>query len=81
MRTLGVLLLLALTLPQSKKPVPPTVGGGWCCLCMCNSKDQDKCAHYCIRKQHGKEIVDEKEMNVCTMLCIAKFRQRGGVPQ
>jgi hypothetical protein len=72
MKLASILLLLSLTLPI-KVTVPQNDGSGWCCLCSCQSKAQDKCAHYCIRKQNGKDIVNESEIKTCTYLCKAKF--------
>ena len=40
-----------------------------CCLCMCRAKDETTCSAMCIRLQHGKKIVEEPEMNVCTKEC------------
>ena len=45
------------------------VSGGWCCLCMCHSVDQNKCSPFCIHLQHGKHIVEEPEMDECTRVC------------
>ncbi len=73
MKLASILLLLSLTLPQHEVKVPQDDGSGWCCLCPCGSKAQDKCSHLCIRLQHGKEIIEEPQMKVCSRLCTAKF--------
>jgi len=73
MKFASLMLLLAFTLPQSRVNIPQ--GGAWCCLCMCGSKEQDKCARYCIVRQQGKKIVEENEMNICTRKCEAKFHK------
>jgi hypothetical protein len=73
MRLASVLLLFALSIQKTHTSVPQNDGSGFCCLCECQSKAQDKCAHYCIRKQNGKDIVNESEIKTCTYLCKAKF--------
>ena len=46
--------------------------GGWCCVCMCHSVDEHKCAKTCIRIQNGKRVIDEPEMKTCTTSCLRK---------
>lgn len=70
----AVLSGLAITgvgLLDASQPKPDD--SGWCCLCMCGSKAQDKCSTYCIRRQNGKKIVPESEMKECTKRCERKF--------
>jgi hypothetical protein len=40
-----------------------------CCLCLCKAQDETKCSRMCIRLQHSKRIIYEKEMNECTKSC------------
>lgn len=55
--------------------MPKPDASGWCCLCMCGSKAQDKCSLYCIRRQNSKKIVEEPEMKKCTTECTMKWRK------
>jgi hypothetical protein len=71
----GVVLLAALPLTGAA-PLPNGAPGGWCCLCMCHSVDQNKCAQVCIKMQHGKTVIEEPEMKTCTKSCL-----RHGVKQ
>jgi hypothetical protein len=50
--------------------------GGWCCLCMCHSVDENKCASVCVKMQQGRKIIEEPQMKVCTNSCL-----REGVKQ
>jgi hypothetical protein len=63
-----VLASLSLTgaTPQVQKYEP----GGWCCLCMCHSIDENKCARVCVQMQHGTKIIEEPEMKACTKTCL-----------
>jgi len=73
MRLASFLLFLVMSTQQSHLTVPKDDGSGSCCLCECGSKAQDKCSHLCVRLQHGKEIIEEPQMKVCSRLCTAKF--------
>jgi len=44
--------------------------GGLCCLCMCHSYDENKCARVCVKMQHGTKIIEEPEMKACTKSCL-----------
>jgi|SRR5215472_9368292 len=57
----------------TRQPYEP---GSWCCLCMCHSVDENKCARLCVKLQQGKKIVEEPQMKVCTNSCL-----RHGVKQ
>ena len=50
--------------------------GGWCCLCMCHSVDEHKCASVCVKMQQGRKIIEEPKMKECTNSCL-----RQGVKQ
>lgn len=66
--TLVLLLLVSLSFSadnSSRNPEPHAN----CCLCACHAKDETKCSKLCIRLQHGKKVVMEPEMNVCTKSC------------
>src|SRR5262245_65495750 len=67
-----VLASLALT-GTTKQQYEP---GSWCCLCMCHSVDEHKCARLCIKMQQGKKIIEEPQMKICTDSCL-----RQGVKQ
>jgi len=41
-----------------------------CCLCMCHSVDENRCAPVCVNMQHGTKIIEEREMNACTKSCV-----------
>jgi hypothetical protein len=51
-------------------PAPKGSPAGWCCLCMCRSVDESKCAPVCVKMQHGKKIIEEPEMKACTKTCL-----------
>jgi len=64
---LGV-LLISLTIGAwtcDQTPMPHAN----CCLCMCHAKDETLCSRMCLRLQHGKKVVEEPEMIVCTHEC------------
>jgi len=67
-----VLASLALTGTTRQQYEP----GSWCCLCMCHSVDEHKCARLCIKMQQGKKIIEEPQMKECTNSCL-----RHGVKQ
>jgi len=67
-----ILASLALAGATRQKNEP----GGWCCLCMCHSVDENKCAGVCVKMQHGKKVIEEPQMRVCTNSCL-----RHGVKQ
>jgi hypothetical protein len=69
---LVVLALLVLTGSARQKYEP----GGWCCLCMCHSVDEHKCAILCVKMQHARRIIEEPQMKECTDSCL-----RQGVKQ
>jgi hypothetical protein len=46
--------------------------GGWCCLCMCHSLDEHKCAQVCVKMQRGKKIIEEPQMKSCTKSCLRR---------
>lgn len=79
MKTLLLAVALSLTVPTQTHKPKAHVGGGWCCLCECGSKDQNQCHAYCIKRQHGHDIVNEPEMKACTNKCTRKFN--GRIPQ
>jgi hypothetical protein len=66
--TLALAFMFVLPLAGTNRPIK----GGPCCLCMCRSANQDKCAMYCVRRQHGKKIVELPAMKVCTAQCQRK---------
>jgi hypothetical protein len=71
MNTVKVLVVLVLSAALAfaqghNKPEEPHAN---CCLCMCHAKDETLCSKMCIRLQHGKKIVYEPEMDVCTKEC------------
>jgi hypothetical protein len=67
MKTIVVLLLsTVLMFGQGNVDSEPHAN---CCLCMCHAKDETKCSAMCVRLQHGKKIVEEPEMIVCTRTC------------
>ena len=73
MRVAAILLSICLLTPAMAKK---NDGGGWCCLCNCHSRDQNKCATMCIHMQHSKKIIEEPGINACTRACKAH-----GVPK
>jgi len=62
-------LFLLLALSNHNAPPDPHPN---CCLCMCRAKDETRCSRMCVRLQHGKKIVEEPEMKVCTRVCKRK---------
>jgi hypothetical protein len=71
-----VVILASSLLTGASRPVPKEERGGLCCLCMCHSSDENKCAGVCVRMQHGTKVIDEPEMKACTTSCL-----RHGVKQ
>jgi hypothetical protein len=69
MQKVLALALLVCSLAAQVHTKPPAEVHANCCLCMCHAKDETKCSAMCIRFQHGKKIVEEPEMNMCTMEC------------
>ena len=73
-------LLIALAsvglLTGASRPALDADPAGLCCLCMCHSVDENKCARICVNLQHGTRIIDEPEMKACTRSCL-----RHGVKQ
>ena len=68
MKNLILAMVLTMAFAQGhNRPLPEPHAN--CCLCMCHAKDETKCSAMCIRLQHGKRIVEEPEMNVCTKEC------------
>jgi hypothetical protein len=63
---LALSLFLLGFLSFRRVPEPPHAN---CCLCMCHSRNEEACARLCIRLQHGKEIIYEPQMIVCTREC------------
>jgi len=71
-----IVILASLWLTGAARPVPEADRGGLCCLCMCHSLDENKCARVCVRMQHGTKVIEEPEMKACTKSCL-----RHGVKQ
>ena len=75
-RTLRCALFLVsvagLLLTGGSRPVAADERGGLCCLCMCHSADESKCARACVKMQHGTKIIEEPEMKSCTRSCLQK---------
>jgi hypothetical protein len=71
-----IVILASLWLTGASGQVPAPVRGGLCCLCMCRSADENKCARDCVRMQHGRKVIEEPEMKACTKSCL-----RHGVSQ
>ena len=69
-----IVVLAALMLTGSTRPKYEL--GGWCCLCMCHSVDEHKCAMVCVKMQHERKIVEVQQMKICTDSCL-----RHGVKQ
>lgn len=65
-----IVILASLWLTGASGQVPTQVRGGLCCLCMCRSADENKCARDCVRMQHGTKIIEEPEMKACTKSCL-----------
>lgn len=68
---LSGLAITGVSLLDASQPKPDA--SGWCCLCMCGSKAQDKCSTYCIRRQNSKSIIEEPAIKECTRRCERKF--------
>jgi hypothetical protein len=71
-----IVILASSLLTGASRPVPSDERGGLCCLCMCHSSDENKCAGVCVRMQHGTKVIEEAEMKSCTTSCL-----RHGVKQ
>jgi hypothetical protein len=71
-----IVILASLWLTGASGQVPGDDRGGLCCLCMCHSFDENKCAGVCVRMQHGTKVIEEPEMKACTKSCL-----RHGVKQ
>jgi len=71
-----VLVIASLSLSDAARKSAKYEPGGWCCLCMCHSVDENRCAAVCVRLQHGKRIIEEPTMVACTQICL-----RHGVKQ
>jgi hypothetical protein len=71
-----IVILASLWLTGASGQVPEDDRGGLCCLCMCRSFDENKCAGVCVRMQHGSKVIEEPEMKACTKSCL-----RHGVKQ
>jgi len=71
-----VVILASLWLTGASRAVPGDDRGGLCCLCMCHSFDENKCAGVCVQMQHGTKVIEEPEMKACTKSCL-----RHGVKQ
>ena len=65
-----LIVLVSSSLTGAPRPVPTTEPGGLCCLCMCHSADENKCARVCVKMQHGAKIIEEPEMKACTKSCL-----------
>jgi hypothetical protein len=72
----AIVVVASLLLTGDSRPAPLDEAGGLCCLCMCHSVDETKCAHDCVRMQHGTRVIEEPQMQACTKTC-----QRQGVKQ
>jgi hypothetical protein len=60
----------SLTLTGSTRQLAADEPGGLCCLCMCHSANENKCAPLCVKMQHGKKIIEEPQMKSCTKSCL-----------
>ena len=65
----GVLLFVLLMGLSGQVVQPLNTPHANCCLCMCHAQDETLCSRMCIRLQHGKKIIEEPEMIVCTREC------------
>ena len=65
-----IVILASLWLTGASGQVPGDDRGGLCCLCMCHSFDENKCAGVCVRMQHGTKVIEEPEMKACTKSCL-----------
>ena len=66
----GVLVaLLSTVLIASDGQSHKVPQGGPCCLCECRAANQNACSTLCIRLQHGKKVVEEPMIHVCTRTC------------
>ena len=68
-------ILAALPLTGVSRPAQEQLGG-LCCLCMCHSVDETRCARDCVRMQHGTKIIEESEMSACTKSCVKQGVQQ-----
>jgi|SRR5271169_569806 len=71
-----IVILASVWLTGASRAVPEDDRGGLCCLCMCHSLDENKCAGVCVQMQHGTKVIEEPEMKACTKSCL-----RHGVKQ
>ena len=69
---LFIVSLAGLSLTGASRPVAADERGGLCCLCMCHSANETKCANACVKMQHGTKIIEEPEMRTCTRSCLQK---------
>ena len=65
-----VIVLVSSSLTGASPQLPINEPGGLCCLCMCHSADENKCAGVCVKMQHGTKIIEEPEMKACTKSCV-----------
>jgi hypothetical protein len=65
-----VIVLVSSSVTGASPQLPTNEPGGLCCLCMCHSVDENKCAGVCVKMQHGTKIIEEPEMKACTKSCI-----------
>ncbi len=65
-----IVILASLWLTGASRQAPEADRGGLCCLCMCHSVDENKCARLCVRMQHGTKVIEEPEMKACTKSCL-----------
>ena len=76
MTAVFVVVLASLSMTGASRQETLDEPGGLCCLCMCHSADENKCARECVKMQHGTKIIEEPEMKACTKSCL-----RHGVKQ
>ena len=65
-----VIVLVSSSLTGASPQPPMNEPGGLCCLCMCHSADENKCAGVCVKMQRGTKIIEEPEMTACTKSCV-----------
>ena len=65
-----VIVLVSSSVTGASPQFPTSEPGGLCCLCMCHSVDENKCAGVCVKMQHGTKIIEEPEMKACTKSCL-----------
>jgi hypothetical protein len=62
-------VLVALPMTGVSRPIQQSERA-LCCLCMCHSFDENRCAKACINMQRGTKIIEEPEMKACTKSCL-----------